>query len=474
MQNKISEDKTLNNLLTKPVGPLILKNAVPTIISMMVSAIYNTGDTFFVSKLGTSASGAVGIIFSLMALLQAVGFTIGMGSGSITSRALGAKNLEKASTICSTAIFLAFFSGIFISVLGFSFRVPLVRHLGATPTILPYAIDYAKYILFGSPFIITSFTMNNLLRLQGKATFAMVGMISGGILNLFLDPLFIFAFDMGISGAAIATLISQIVSFSILLSMFIRKKSTAELSLKHIAKNIKIYIDIVTTGLPSLFRQGMAALSGIFLNRAAAKFGAMMIAENISASLAADSAVAGMAITNRVFMFLMSVAIGLGQGFQPVCGINYGAGNTSRVKEAYSFLVRLSTTIMTFSGILVFIFAPQIVSFFREDPAVVAIGSLAIRFQACALPFHSLIFGTNMLLQTIGVKKNAMLLSSMRQGIFFIPCIFILPYVVQYFGAQPILGVQLTQTVSDLLAAVCAIPFAINFFKKLDREKNSL
>ena len=455
-------------MLTESVGSLIIKNAIPTVITMMVTAIYNTADTFFVSRLGTSASGAVGVTFSLMFLMQALAFTIGMGSGSITSRALGAGDYKKANAYCSTAIFTAFTVGVIFTIFGNLFRESIVRHLGSTPTILPYALDYARYILFGAPFIITSFAMNNLLRFQGRAAFSMIGMISGGILNMLLDPLFIFVFDLGISGAAIATLISQIVSFLILLSMFIRKKSLAELSPRHISKNPRTYSDIITTGLPSFFRQGMGALSGIFLNRQAAFYGAITLSLAATSALAADASVAGMAICNRIDKLLLAVAIGLGQGFQPVCGINYGAKKFDRVRESYAFLVKVSASVMTVCAILVFIFAPQIVRFFREDEAVVLVGSLALRAQSCVLPFHSLIFGTNMLLQTAGEKKSATFLSSMRQGLFFIPCIFILPHIARFFGAEPILGVQLTQAVCDMLAAVCAVPFTVRFFRKLE------
>lgn len=466
MQNRTS----LQKMLSEPVGSLIIKNAVPTIITMMITAIYNTADTFFVSKLGTSASGAVGVTFTLMFLMQACAFTIGMGSGSITSRALGAEDFKKANTYCSTAIFTAFTVGVLFTIFGNLFRESLVRHLGSTPTILPYALDYARYILFGAPFIITSFAMNNLMRFQGRAAFSMIGMISGGILNMLLDPLFIFVFGLGISGAAIATLISQIVSFSILLSMFVRKKSLAELSHRHISRSLKTYSDIITTGLPSFFRQGMGALSGIFLNRQAAFWGAVTLSLAATSALAADAGVAGMAICNRVDKLLLAIAIGLGQGFQPVCGMNYGAKKFDRVRQSYSFLVKVSASVMTVSAVLVFVFAPEIVRFFRDDDAVVAVGALALRAQACVLPFHSLIFGTNMLLQVAGEKKSATFLSSMRQGLFFIPCIFLLPHLARLFGAEEILGVQLTQAVCDMLAAICSVPFTVRFFRKLKNK----
>ncbi|MCR4821862.1 MAG: MATE family efflux transporter [Treponema sp.] len=465
----MENQKALEDMLTQSVGPLIIKNAIPTVITMMVTAIYNTADTFFVSKLGTSASGAVGVIFTLMFLMQALAFTIGMGSGTIVSRALGRQDFSKANRISSTAFFTAFFSGLLFMILGTIFRESIVLHLGATPTILPYASDYAKYILFGAPFIITSFVMNNLLRFQGKAAFSMVGMISGGILNMILDPIFIFVLDLGISGAALATFISQTVSFLILISMFIRRKSLTEISKKFISKDWRTYYDIITSGLPSFFRQGMGALSGIFLNRQAAFYGAVSLTLAASSFLAADAAVAGMAITSRIDKFILSLGIGLGQGFQPVCGINYGAGKIQRVKDSYAFLVKVTSLIMTVTAVLVFIFAPQIVCFFRDDDGVVLVGALALRFQCAVMPFHSVIFGANMLLQVAGEKKAATFLSSMRQGLFFIPCIFILPHVVKLFGAEPILGIQITQALCDLLAAICSVPFTVRFFRKLNK-----
>lgn len=465
----MEKSNTVSKMTNAPVGPLILKNAIPTIITMMVTAIYNTADTFFVSKLGTSASGAVGIIFSLMSLIQAVGFTIGMGSGSITSRALGANDQKQAGKYCTTAICFGFAAGVVFSVLGTIFNKQIATSLGATPTILPYAMDYARYIIFACPFMVTSLVMNNQLRFQGKAIFSMCGMAAGGVLNMFLDPLFIFVFDIGISGAAIATFISQVASFFILLSVFVFKKSTAEFAFKNIARDIKSYFNIVTTGLPSLFRQGMASVASIFMNIQAAKYGALITAFAMTPAQTADAAVAGMAITNRIFQLLMSVAIGMGQGFQPVCGMNLGAKKYGRVRASYDFLIKITTVIMTVLGILVFVFAPGIAHIFRDDAAVISVAALAMRCQACVLPFHSLIFGTNMLFQVAGVKKRAIVLSSMRQGWLFVPLVFILPHVVEIFGAQPIFGVQLTQTASDLLSAAVAVPFMLNFFKKLGK-----
>ena len=288
-----AKNNIVEKMTTEPVSHLIVTLAIPTIFSMMVTAIYSMADTFFVSKLGTSASGAVGVIFSLQAIVQAVGFTIGMGSGSIVSRALGAKNQERADRFCSSAFFLVLTCGILLSLSAGIFKDWIIVHLGATPTILPFARSYLNWILPGIPFMASTFTLNNQLRFQGRANLAVIGLASGGILNIFLDPLFIFAFKFGISGAAIATTLSQMTSFSILLSMFLRKKTAAKISFSCLSKSPKNYAEILKNGFPSFCRQGLASLSTIMLNTAAGAFG--------------DAAVAGMSITGRAFHFLMFI-----------------------------------------------------------------------------------------------------------------------------------------------------------------------
>lgn len=474
---------SIDEMTSKNVSFLIIKNAIPTIITMMITSIYNTADTFFVSQLGTSASGAVGVIFSLMTIIQAGAFMIGMGSGSITSRLLGSGDKKNASIYCSTAIVFSFCVGIVFSIAGIIFSDSIVKALGATPTIFPYAKDYAHYIILACPFMVSSLVMNNQLRFQGRSAFSMIGMVTGGILNIILDPIFIFAFDLGISGAAIATFISQVVSFLILLSMFIFKKSSVEFSLKNISTKFSTYFNIITTGLPSLFRQGMASISGIFMNIFAAKYGQLFFEggflpftkglsfENISPLMCADAAVAGMSIANRISMLLLSVAIGLGQGFQPVCGINLGAKKYDRVKSAFSFLVKITTIIMTVFGVLVFIFSNKIAQSFRDDALVISMASGAMKYQACVLPLLSIIFGTNMLLQVAGVKKSAIFLSSLRQGLVFVPVILLLPLILKNFGFAPLLGIQLTPAVSDIISAFITIPFLIKFLNSLGKEK---
>lgn len=431
-----------------PIPNLVSRLAVPTIISMLVSSIYNMADTFFVAKLGTSAAGAVGIVFSLMAVIQAIGFGLGMGSGSNISRLLGQQKNKEADIIASTGFFSAITFGLILTFFGTIFIDFLMKNLGATETILPYAKDYAKYILFGAPVMCASFVMNNILRSEGKAALSMVGITFGGILNIILDPVFIFVFKLGISGAAIATLLSQCISFSLLLSCFIRKKSTTKLHIKNVSKKIGTYLLIIKTGLPSLCRQALASTATIFLN--------------VSASFYGDSAVAAMSIVGRIFMFTMSAMIGLGQGFQPVLGYNYGAKKYDRVREAIFFTGKVGTIVMTSFAVIGFIFAEDIMKVFRkEDLEVIVIGAFAIKMQCLALPTHPMIVVSNMTLQIVGKSWQGTFLSAARQGIFFLPLIII------FSQAMGLTGIQITQPVADVLTAICTVPFMILFFKEI-------
>lgn len=441
-----SDDSQFLAMTTKPVSRLIISLAIPTVISMLVSAIYNIADTFFVSQLGKSASAAVGIVFSLMAIIQAVGFTLGMGSGSLISRKLGEKDIESANRYGSSAFFAALGFGLLLTIFGLLFIDPLVKLLGSTPTILPYARSYAQWILLGAPIMCACFVMNNILRSEGHAAFSMVALTSGGVLNLVLDPIFIFGLKMGTGGAAIATVISQLVSFCIFLQFFLQKKGIVQIKISSISTKGKTYFDILTTGFPSLCRQGLASIATILLNNGAALYG--------------DAAIAAMSITTRVIMFVASIMIGIGQGYTPVSGYNYGAHLYKRVKEAYWFTVRLGAVILTVCAATLFIFAPQIISFFLHDEEVIEIGSRALRFQACTLPLHAIIISTNMLMQSTGKRVQATFLACNRQGVYFIPLILLLPLFYK------LTGLEAAQALSDLLSTMTAIPYIIWFFKE--------
>ena len=436
-------------MTTDPVCPLIVRLAVPTIISMLITAVYNTADTYFVSQLNKSASGAVGIVMPLMALIQAVGFTLGMGAGSNISRLLGEKQNEKACEYGSKALFAAIALGAVITGVCFIFFEDLLLLLGSTDTILPFARDYAFYILCAAPLFTALFVLNNILRGEGKAFFSMMGVAAGGLLNIIIDPIFINNLSLGIAGAAIATAISQLVSVVILLVPFIFKKTIIRLSFSHLFRNAEVYLQILRIGLPSLLRQGLASLATILLNNSAA---------NIS-----DAAVSAMTIVTKVSMMINSAFIGFGQGFQPVVGYNHGAGLHDRVRRAFMFTLAVGTGLLTVLGIATWIFAERIMNAFIDDSEVVKIGIAALRAQCIATPFMAPGIVTNMVLQSVGKAFGASVLSSARQGLFFIPLILTLPH---FFGTQ---GLIWSQPVADLLTLVAAIPFGVIFLKNLKK-----
>lgn len=436
-------------MTTEPVCPLIVRLAVPTIISMLITAVYNTADTYFVSQLNKSASGAVGIVMPLMALIQAVGFTLGMGAGSNISRLLGEKQNEKACEYGSKALFAAVTLGAVITGVCFIFFENLLLLLGSTNTILPFARQYAFYILCAAPLFTALFVLNNILRGEGKAFFSMMGVAAGGILNIIIDPIFINNLSFGIAGAAIATAISQLVSVMILLMPFIFKKTIIRLSFSHLFRNAEVYLQILRIGLPSLLRQGLASLATILLNNSAA---------NIS-----DAAVSAMTIVTKVSMMINSAFIGFGQGFQPVVGYNHGAGLHDRVRRAFTFTLAVGTGLLTVLGIATWLLAERIMSAFIDDSEVVEIGIAALRAQCIATPFMAPGIVTNMVLQSVGKAFGASVLSSARQGLFFIPLILTLPH---FFGTQ---GLIWSQPVADLLTLVAAIPFGVIFLKNLKK-----
>lgn len=434
-------------MLEEPVPRLVLTLAVPTIISMMVTSIYyNMADTYFVSQINTSASGAVGIVFSIMAIIQAVGFTIGMGSGSVASRLLGQGLPGRAAVIASSAVVSALVCGGLLTLAGLLSLERFVWILGATETIYPYALQYATYILWGAPVMCLAFTLNNLLRWQGKANRSVIGLGIGGVLNIFLDPIFIFGLDLGISGAAIATLLSQCVSASILASFFLRGQSEIRVSIRCVSTAPKTYLTIFKSGMPSFFRQGMASVSAMALNFNAGVYG--------------DAAVAAMAIVTKVFNFLLSAVIGFGQGMQPVVGYNYGARELGRVRQAVSFSLKFCTALLAVAAAVGAAFAPQIVQFFRNDPAVVAVGTQAFRFQCVSLPLAAVLVFANMLFQSLGRSWRASLLALCRQGMFFIPLVYLLP---MHFG---LLGLEMTQMCSDLIAFLVSAAFLLHYFRR--------
>ena len=442
-----------DRMLNMPPGRLIAKLSVPTVISMLVSGVYNLGDTFFVGKLGTSASGAVGVVFSYMAILQAFGFMCGQGSGALAAQRLGAGRREEASVIGSTGFFIDFLIGAVLEVLTLIFLSPLAEALGSTETIRPYAMDYMFWIAIAAPFLTTSLLLNNILRYEGYASLAMIGLMAGGLLNLAGDPLFMFVFGMGISGAGLSTALSQIISFAILLSMCLRGRTQTQLSLKNVSLRSSMIVNILKVGFPSLTRQGLGSLSTMLLNRSTRLYG--------------DAAVAGMSIVGRITMLTFTVVIGIGQGFQPVAAFNFGAKKYGRLRQAFHWtLLFQELTLVVFVAVCLS-FSGELIGVFRDDPEVIAIGTPALRYALVAQLTQALVVATNMLYQSTGRAGGATFMSMLRSGIVFIPVLLIMR------SSLGLHGIQIAQPVSDCISFVLSIPFVIRYFQKYSEDEKA-
>lgn len=446
----MNEQQTKFKQMTEePVEKLICKLAIPTIISMLITAIYNMADSYFVSKINTSSTGAVGIVFSYMAIIQALGFLFGQGSGNYVSRALGNKRIKDAEIMVTSGFMSAFAMGVFMLVIGVLFSDTLVELLGATPTIKPYASEYLKIISIGAPFMCSSLVINNQLRFQGSALYAMIGIGTGGILNAILDPILIFKFDMGIAGAATATAVSQFISL-VLLFIGTTRGSNLRIKLSRLSFKPSTYIEIFVNGVPSLARQGLASFATICLNHTSRPFG--------------DEAIAAMSVVSRINLLCNSAVIGFGQGFQPVCGFNYGARLYGRVKKAYWFCVKTSVVFLIIVGVVMFINAPSAIMLFEKDNALVwEIGAAALRFQSITLPLGGFVILSNMLLQTIRKPVRATILSMARQGLVFIPSVITLTYLLE------LTGVEIAQPVADIVSFIAGVILIIPVNKELSK-----
>lgn len=451
--NFTSADEKRQYMLETPVKKLVCTLAGPTILSMLITSFYNMVDTFFVGKINTQATAAVGVVFSLMAIIQATGFFFGHGSGNYISRKLGAKETEEAEKMSAVGFFSALIAGFILMAVCLIFVKPLAYMLGSTETILPYTITYLWIILLGAPAMTASLVLNNQMRFQGSAFYAMIGIVSGAVLNMILDPLLILQCDMGIAGAAWATTFSQYFSFILLLFM-VRKGGNIRIRLANFKPSLHFYKEMIRGGMPSLCRQGLASLATICLNHAAGIYG--------------DAAIAGMSIVSRISMFANSALIGFGQGFQPVCGFNYGAGKYKRVLDAFWFCVKYAFVFLIAVGAAGFVFAPELVALFRKgDEEVIAVGTAALRYQVIAFPLSSWIVMCNMMLQSIGKGLKASIVASARQGLCFVPLIFILPY---FFGLT---GVEICQAVSDVLTLMISVPIGFSVIREMKKDKEN-
>lgn len=433
-------------LTQAPVHRVIGAMAIPTIISMLLTSMYNLVDTFFVGKINTQSTAAVGIVFSVMFFIQAFSFFFGNGSGNYISRQLGAQNTKDAEVMASTGLFYTLVFSLIVMLLGWFFLEPISILLGSTPTVLPYTRQYLGISLLGTPFIMGTFCINNQMRFQGFTKYSVYGVISGSIINCLLDPVFIFGFSMGVSGAAVASVIGQICGFVIMLIMS-QKEGVIHYTYRRISFEGRFVKEIIAGGTPSISRQGLASVSTIALNSVAGNYG--------------DAAIAAMSIVTRISMFIFSVIVGLGQGFQPMCGFCYGAKLYDRVKEGFWFGTKIGTFFLLFWSVVLIIFSGEVVSLFRDDPEVIAIGIPALRYQMIIFPACSFMMMANMMMQTCRKTIRANILAASRQGLFFIPLIFVLPY---FYG---LFGVEICQAVSDVISLIVTIPIVWSAFKEM-------
>lgn len=445
------------HMLQDPMYKLIPSVALPSIISMMIGALYNMADTFFVGQLGTSATGAVGIVMPIVNLLQALAFIFAHGAANYISRLLGSGESERASRAVSTALVTDLFLGLLYGVTGILFLSPLLRLFGSTETILPYARQYAVYIYIAAPAFAGSYALNNSLRAEGSTMQSMIGMSSGAILNIILDPIFIFTLDMGVAGAGLATMIGQVFSFLLLLSYYLMKgnrHSVLRLSFKLFTPSRKLYAELTRIGFPSFIRMGLASVAAILLNTAAAPYG--------------DAAIAAFSVVARLLLLVNHALVGYTQGYQPISGYNYGAKQYGRVSAAFRFTLASSAMFMILCGATLYTFAPGLISLFRDDPAVIAIGARALRFQAAALPLMALTTVSSMLFQSTGSALPAFFSTLSRQGLCFIPLVLLLPRLMG------LTGLVIAQALADVLSLLIILPLLYPALRSLRNQTQEI
>ena len=444
------EQQQYRKLVMTPVEKLIPRLAVPTIFSMMITMIYNLVDAYFVGKLGTSASAAIGVVLGVQSIFQAFGFMMGHGAGSQISVRLGEGDRDAADRLFSTAFFHALVISVIVGVLGLIGLEPLMRLMGSTDTILPFSKNYGFYILISGPALVGSCVLNNVMRYEGRAVLAMFGLVTGGVLNMIGDPILMFGLGLGIDGAGLSTAISQYISFCILLYMVFSKRTISRLSLRYRSNDPDVTLSIMRVGFPSLIRQMLNSLATITLNHCAMPYG--------------DAAIAAMAIVGRIVMFIGSAMIGLGQGFQPVSAYNYGARKFKRLRDSFYFTVKAGMAVLGILAIFGFMFPGPVVQLFRDDPRVVEIGSRALRFQCIAVVMQPFSVTANMMFQSIGRSKEASFMAMLRSGLYYIPSLLILPL---FLGLT---GIECAQMVSDILTTLTCIPFVVRFMRETPDE----
>lgn len=454
MRNNVKEEKK-KIMLNENIRTLIPRMAIPTITAQLITTVYNLVDTYFVSTLGTNATAAVGVNSSLERMITVIGSLIGAGACSYIARLLGAKDDEHANRVLSTSFFTGLGMGVMFLIAGKLRIGDVVYWLGATPDCAAYSMQYATYVLYAAPFMIGSFILNMCLRSEGSATYSMIGIGIGGVINCFLDPLFIYTFGLGVAGASMATAISKFISFCILCWPYIRKTSLVTISIRKFKVVMLDVKEVLAIGSSSFFRSLLTVAASVAINRVAGTY--------------STAALAALSVANRVMEFPFAIILGFGQGYQPVVGFNWGAKAWKRVKESYTFSCMLSVIGAIVMGLIIFPFAEQIIHVFNKqaDYEVLQLGLLCVRIQCLSLVFHALSSLINMFYAGIGDAKFAMAMNLARQGYCFYPALLIAPMI---WGIN---GVACTQAIADILSVLVIVPLGLHALKVIRQKEET-
>ena len=443
------------NLLTKPIFPLLVKTSIPTITGMLVSMVYNLTDTFFVGRLhNRSMIAAIGVVFSFVSIVQAIGFWYGYGSGNAMSKKIGEKNYVEAEIISSIGIVIAIVTGIVIVIAARILIVPLANLIGgsASPDVLSFTVQYLAVIIISIPFSLYAITVYNQLRLCGNVRDGMIGLLAGMLSNIVLDPLLMFPLHMGFVGAGYATLIGQVIG-CIVLTVLAKRHGNIPVSVKKAQFSMTRMYHILAGGLPNFSRQAITSAALVLLNVTAAHYG--------------ESMIAALTISSKIIALAFMIMIGWGQGFQPICAMNYGAKQYPRVKKAFITTVTIGTIFLILSSIVLYIFSGQCIRTMSNDSEVVSIGTKLLRMQCFTLPLLGFFAVSSMFMQNIGNYFSALLISISRQGLFYIPLLYLLPAL---YGK---IGMYLLQPTADVLSFLCAVVIVYRWYKKTPTIINS-
>lgn len=452
----MNEQRTKISLLKDaPIPKALISLGIPIMVGMLINALYNLVDAYFVGGLGKSPMGAISIVFPLGQVVVGLGLMFGNGAASYLSRLLGCGDKKTADAVASTALYSSLFVGAVLIIFALIFLKPILILLGATETILPYAFTYARIYILSCIFNVFNVTMNNIAASEGAAKTTMCALLLGALINIGLDPLFINTFHMGVAGAAIATAISQFVSTLIYVSYILRKKSTFTFRLKAFALNRQIFLEIFKIGIPTLTFQLLTSLAIALINRASNGYG--------------DAVIAAMGAVTRITSMGTLVVFGFLKGFQPLAGFSYGAKNFQRLRQSIKISMIGSTAFCIFVGLFMICFSAQIMAQFANgNQEMLLIGQKSL----IANGFSFFLFGFytvySSLFLALGKGASGFLLGACRQGICFVPVILILPEIL---GMD---GILFAQPISDLLSAVVTVFMALNLHKQLSIEEQSL